>query len=107
MKDEIRGVVIEQLVGLKSNMYSFFVDNNSEYKKAKGVSRNVVATISHSEYKDALLNCKCLRHLMNGIQSKYHRIGTYEINKISLSCFVDEIYTQNNGCDVLALRYQN
>ena len=29
---------------------------------------------------------------MNRIQSKDHRIGTYEINKISLSCFDGKIY---------------
>ena len=42
---------------------------------------------------------------MNRIQSKDHRIGTYEIKKISLSYFHDKIYIQNNGCDRLALAY--
>ena len=37
-------------------------------------------------------NKKCLRHLMNRIQSKDHRIGIYEINKILLSWFDDKIY---------------
>ena len=32
-----------------------------------------------------------LRDSMNRIQSEDHRIGTYEINKISLSCFDDKI----------------
>ena len=81
------------------------VDDNSEHKNAKGVNKNVVSTISHNEYKDVLLNDKYLRHLMNRIQSKDHRIGTYEINKISLSCFDDKIYMQNKGCDGLALGY--
>ena len=44
---------------------------------------------------------------MNRIQSKDHRIGTYKINKISLSYFDDEIYTQSNGYDELALGYQS
>ena len=44
-----------------------------------------------------LLNKNCLRHLMIRIQSKDHRIGTYEINKIFFSCFNDKIYSQNNG----------
>ena len=79
-------------------MYSSLVDNN-EHKKANGVNKNVVATISHNEYKDVLLNKKCIRHSMNRIQSKDHRIGTYEINKISLSCFDDKIYIQNIGYD--------
>ena len=34
---------------------------------------------------------------MNGIQSKDHRIGSYEINKLSLSFFDEKIYIQNNG----------
>ena len=72
-------------------------------KKVKGINKNVVATRSQNEYKDVLLNKKCLRHLMNRIQSKDHRIGTFEINKISLSCFDNKIYIQSNGCDGLAL----
>ena len=82
MKGETGGVGIEEFVGLKPKMYSFLVDDNSEHKKAKGVNRNVVAIISHNEYKDLPLNNKCLRHSMNNIQSKDHGIGTYEINKI-------------------------
>ena len=42
---------------------------------------------------------------MSRIQSKDQGIGTYEINKISLSCFDDKIYIQNNGYDALALGY--
>ena len=69
------------------------------------MNKNVVATISHNEYKDVLLNNKCLRHSMNRMQSKNHRIGTYEISKICLSCFDDKIYILHNGYDGLALCY--
>ena len=34
--------------------------DSNEHKKAKGVNENVVATISHDEYKDVLLNNKCI-----------------------------------------------
>ena len=105
MKDETAGVTIEEFVGLNSKMYSYLVNDNIEHKKAKGVNRSVVATISHNEYKDVLLNKKCLRHLINRIQSKDHKIETYEINKIYLSCFDNKIYIQNNGYDGLALGY--
>ena len=73
-------------------MYSFLVDDNSKLKKAKGLNKNVVATINHNEYKCGLLNNKCLRHSVNRIQSKDYRIESYEINEISLSCFDDKIY---------------
>ena len=72
MKDESGGVA-EEFVGLKPKIYSFLVDN-SEHKKVKSVNRNVVATISHNEYKEVLLKNKCIRHSMNIIQSKDHRI---------------------------------
>ena len=51
-------------------------DDNSEHKNAKGINKNDAATISHNEYKDVLLNKKCLRHSTNMIQSKDHKIGT-------------------------------
>ena len=54
-----------------------------------------VATISHNECKDVLLNKKYMRYSMYRIQSsKDHKIGTYEISKIFLSCFNDK-YVQH------------
>ena len=75
--------MIKEFDELKPKMYSYLVDDNIEHKKAKGVNKNVVATISHNKYKDILLNNKSLGHSMNRIQSKDHKIGTYEINKTS------------------------
>ena len=42
---------------------------------------------------------------MNRTQSKVHKIGTYEIKKISLSCFDVKTYIQNNVCDGEDLGY--
>ena len=56
IKDETASVVIEDFVGLTPKMYSYLVNDNSQYKKAKGVNINVVKTISPNEYKDVLLN---------------------------------------------------
>ena len=88
-------------------MYSFLIDSNSENKKTKSASRNVVEEITYDEYKDVLLNNKCLRKSMNRIQSKDHKIGAYEIKKVSLSCFDDKIYMQNKWCDGLVRGYYN
>ena len=77
------------------------VDDSIEHKKQR-VNKNV-ATISHGEYKDVLLNKKCFQHSMNRIQCKDNRKRTFEINKISMSCFDDKIYIQNNGYDGLAV----
>ena len=103
--DSIKLVIGRKKDGLKLKVFPFLVDDSSEHKKAMGVNKNVVATISHSEYKDVLLNNKSLRHLMNKIQSKNHKIGTCKINIISLSCFDDKIYIPSNRYDGLALGY--
>ena len=55
--------------------------------KKQRVNENAVATLSHCEYKHVLLNDKCLRHSMNRIESKDHKI------------------ILNNGYDGLALVY--
>ena len=39
---------------------------------------------------------------MKRIQSKRHKLGTYEINKISLSCFDDKRYVLDDGIHMLA-----
>ena len=73
MKDKTGSVTTKEFVGF---LYSFLVENSSVHKKAKDENANVVAPTSHNEYKDALLYNKCIRHSMNRIQSKDHRIGT-------------------------------
>ena len=56
----------------------------SESSTAKGVN---MAT-EFNEFKDDLFNKKIIGHKMKRIQAKKHKIGTYEIDKISLSCFL-------------------
>ena len=56
MKDETSGVAIEEFVRLKPKMCSYLKDDDTEHKRAKGVNRNVLATINHNEYEDVLLN---------------------------------------------------
>ena len=61
MVGKMKDVAIEEFAGLKPNLYSYLIDDNSEHKKAKSVIKTIVATISHNEYKDVLFNKKCLR----------------------------------------------
>ena len=106
MKDETEGVVIKEFVGLKPKINSSFIDD-SKHKKAKDANKSFVATISHNEYKDVLLNNECIRHSMNRIQSKDQKIVIYEVKKSSLPYFHDKIYIQNNRQEVLDLGYQS
>ena len=43
-----------------------------------------------------------MRYNMKRIQIKLHRIGTYDVYKISLSCFDDERYVLDDGVNILA-----
>ena len=47
IKDKTGGAVTKEFVGLMPKMYSFLVDNN-KHKKAKGMNKNVDATIGHN-----------------------------------------------------------
>ena len=49
-----------------------------------------------------MFNKKVIRHNMKIIQSKLHRIRTYDICKISLSLFDDERYILDDGVNSLA-----
>ena len=56
-------------------------------KKQKKSIKFFVESIKHEEYINVLFNKKMMRHKMKRIQSKLHRIGTYDVCQIYLSCF--------------------
>ena len=85
MKVEFGGVIATEFVGLKSKMYSIKKIDGKESNTAKGV--NIATELN--EFRDVLFNKKIIRHKMKRIQAKKHKIGTYKIDRISLSCFDD------------------
>ena len=98
MKDEFKGKMIGELAGLKSKIYSLIDVNDKKVTKAKGVNKK----IRHKEFVGVLFNKKVIRHNMKRIQSKLHRIRTYDVCKISLSCFDDKRYVLPDGVNTLA-----
>ena len=74
-------------------------ENNTE----KGVS---IAT-EFDKFKDVLFNKKSFKHKMKRIQSKKHKLGTYEIDKMSLSCFDDKRYVLVDGIYTLNYFHKN
>ena len=62
-------------------MYSYIKENNQCGKTAKGIKKN----ITHEN------------HYSKTIRSQNHELGSYEINKVSLSCFDDKRYIHDNG----------
>ena len=92
MKDEAAGVPITGFIGLRSKMYSYIKDNNKGGKTAKGIKKAVIKKdINHINYKETLNNQQ-MHHKMKTIRSNCHDISSYEINKVSLSCFDDKRY---------------
>ena len=93
-KDEYKGKIISEFFGLKSKMmYSLISVDDEELTKTKEVNKK----IRHKEFVDVLFNKKVIRSNMKRIQSKLHRVETYDVCKISLSFFDDKRYVLDNG----------
>ena len=69
-------------------MYSIKKFNGKEYNTAK---RKYITT-EFDKFKDVLFNEKIIRDKMKRIESKKHKLGTYEIGRLSLSCFDHKRY---------------
>ena len=100
-KDEACGFPITEFVGLKSKMYSYIKSGGKGGKTAKGIKKNVIKNnIKQEDYKNVLLNNEQLHHKMKKmktVRSQKHQLGSYEINRVSLSCFDDKCYIHDNG----------
>ena len=103
MKDEYGGKSILKLIGLKSKMYSILDESSNEKITNKGHN----AFKEFQEFHDTLFQKKILRHAMRGIKSKNHNLGTYETNKVPLSCFDDKRHILKNGINTLACGHQD
>ena len=107
-KDEAAGVSICEFVGLRSKMYSYIKDNQKGGKTAKGIKKNIIKNnITHENYRDTLFNNKQMHHKMKIIRSENHELGSYEINKVSLSCFDDKRYIHEDGVTSYAYGHKN
>ena len=78
-----------------------FVDQKGlkiEQKTAKGIKKNIIKNnIKHINYKETLFNNKQMHHKMKTIRSQNHQLRSYEINKVSLSCYDDKRYILEDG----------
>ena len=97
-KDEAAGIPIIEFIGLRSKMYSYMKDDRGGGKTAKGIKKNIInKDLKHKDYKEVLLNDKQMRHTMRSIRSSNHELESFELNKISLSCFDDKRFIHENG----------
>ena len=68
-------------------MYSYIKDNEKGGRTAKGIKKNIIKNnIRHEDYKNTLMNNEQMHHKVKTIGSQRHQLGSYEINKVSISC---------------------
>ena len=103
MKDEYGGVIILELAGTKSKMYSIRDIKNYEKSTHKGHN----SYIKYDEFKDTLFNKKIIRHNMSGMKSINHITYTYEPNKTSLSCYDDKRYILDDEINTLPYGHED
>ena len=69
-------------------------------KKIKNEKESIALLLKTQSIKSILmfwLIKKIIKHIMKTIQSELHKIGTYDVCKISLSCFDDKRYILDDG----------
>lgn len=97
-KDELKGELITEFVGLRSKMYSVRTAHEDKMKKAKGVKEYVVKKhIKFKDYKDCLENHSIIIKDQNSFRTKLHRMYTIQQTKIALSPDDDKRYIMR--CD--------
>jgi pyruvate kinase len=64
---------------------------------AKGVKKYVIKNKLTHDNLNVIKKKDRMRHKMNTIRSTKHVIGTYQIQKVTLSCFDDKRYLLDDG----------
>ena len=102
-KDEAKGKIIKEFVGLRAKLYSYKMFEGEESKKCKGIKKRVVEkSITHEDYKTCLLTGKEQLRKQNIIRSYDHEVYTEEVNKVALSAEDDKRYILDDGIHTLA-----
>ena len=85
-KDELRGKIMKEFVGLRAKTYAYLMNDDSEHKKAKGTKKCVIKRIlKFTDYKNCQSNDKIILKSQQRFKSDCHNVCTEQINKIALS----------------------
>ena len=82
-------------------MYSLIKEDYKRNKKAKEINKDIVKNMSRKKYENKNFEKKQMSHKMERMQSKFHEWGTYEVDKIYLSCFHDKQHIFEDGIENL------
>ena len=103
MKDENCGKIMTEFVGLRSKLYAYKVEDNAEYKKAKGVKKSVVKRCKFQEYYDCLFKDINIYKQQCTIRSVNHQIYTTKQNKLAFNSHDDKVHLLPDGINTLSL----
>ena len=82
---------MKEFVALTAKTYACLMDDDSEYKKAKGTKKCVIKRrFMFENYKGCLFNNKIILQWQQRFKSDYHNVYTEKINKIALSSYDDK-----------------
>ena len=85
-KDELGGMIMIEIVGLRAKTYAYLIDDDSKHKKAKGTKKCVTKReIMFKKYKDYQSDNETILKSQQKFKSDYHNVYTKEINKIALN----------------------
>lgn len=95
-------------IGLRSKMYSYLLDDGKNNKTCKRVKKyEIKKNITHENYIDTLYKNKQMYHKMNTTINECHQIASYQLNKVSLSCFDDKRCILDDGIHSYAYGHKN
>ena len=103
MKDECEGRAIDEVIAIRSKLYSVLEGGQKIIRKAKGVKKNAIKKETrHEQYKEALFERRHFLHEMNMICSEGHEIHSMRVNKVSLSLLDTKRWIADDGVHTLA-----
>ena len=93
-----KGIIVLPKVKIKNEIIVLPQVKIKNEKKAKGIKKNIIERdLDHKDYLSVLQNKAIRKHKIKTIRSDHHEVSSYEINKISLSCYDDKRYILDDG----------
>ena len=107
-KNESSEKQIVEFVGLKSKLYSYKCDEETEtHNKCKGIKSYISKKLITESYKKILFNRKKHRIVQNGFITEEHEVYTVSQEKIAISANDDKIYVCDDNINTINFGHKN